>query len=95
MARFVKWRKKVKEVIVIITIVMLLLSSIVMAETITIDKESTTYNVFGMKEVIVIDGARPEGEEVKPNIFYAEDDASVFYNAYKNSDGKFEFITEE
>ena len=95
MARFVKWRKRAKEIIVIITIMMLLLSTIVTAETITIDKESTTYNVLGMKDVIVIDGARPEGEEVKPNIFYAEDDASVFYNAYKNSNGEFVFITQE
>ena len=85
MARFVKWRKKVKEVIVIITIVMLLLSGIVKADTL----ESTTYNIFGVKEVTVIEGDRPEDKVGDTSVFYSNDPTWLISETLKITEEEF------
>ena len=76
MLKFVKWRKKAKELIVLVTIIMLLLSSIVKATNNTVTEngtKATVYNIFGVEEVIVIDGQRPEEDEGDYSVFYSED----------------------
>lgn len=69
MLRFVKRRKKAKELMVLVTIIILLLSGIVKAD----GELANVYNIFGVEEIIVIEGTRPPEDEGDYSVFYTED----------------------
>lgn len=90
MLKFVKWRKKAKELIVLVTIIMLLLSSIVKATNNTVTEngtKATVYNIFGVEEIIVIEGDRPAEMEGNNSVFYSNESprSEAFLNALRIS----------
>lgn len=92
MFKFVKWRKKAKELIVLVTIIMLLLSSIVKATDNNGGGEddgrlATVYNIFGVEEIIVIEGDRPAEMEGNNSVFYSNESprSEAFLNALRIS----------
>lgn len=83
MLKFVKWRKKAKEIIVLVTIIMLLLSGIVKAD----GELANVYNIFGVEEIIVIEGDRPAEMEGNNSVFYSNESPrnEAFLNALRIS----------
>ena len=83
MLRFVKRRKKAKLIIVLIIIILLLLSKVVKAD----GELANVYNIFGVEEIIVIEGDRPPEEEGNNRVFYSNESPrnEAFLNALKIS----------
>ena len=83
MTRFVKLRRRAKEIIVSIVVIMILLGQLsnIVNATGTTNSEKVTYTTynFGVKTVTVIEGERPADQPYDPNnpVFYSEDDATL------------------